>query len=196
MSEPKDYWIKKAEELKKLKHFEQAVECMTKASELEEHEKKSDHWYHRGASLNEIGKYAEAVNCFEKELEVNPPKFDTFLQKGISLYYLKQSLEALECLKKAWELNYANYLKTKEQLDSLKLHKKFEIALDYATDLQTGTSLPEKFWQYKGLILTDLKKFDEAIKCYDEALTIKKNDPSILDDKTNCEILREKEVKN
>ncbi len=35
--------------------------------------------------LNNLGKYQEAIDCFEKSLEINPNKANAWYNKGFSL---------------------------------------------------------------------------------------------------------------
>jgi len=191
--EPEEFWLKKAEEFKKLKKVDEALECLEKVKEIDDAKNKPYFWYKKGIAYSEMEEFDKALQCFDKDLEVNKLNFETLYQKGIALYVLKKNLDAIECFNKAWELKYSNYLKTKEQIHTLKDHKEFEKALTYTTKLGQMKSLPYQFWHYKALALTDLGKHQDAIKCYDEALSIKPDEPLVLFDKARCELLRGKE---
>jgi len=191
--EPKEFWLKKAEEFKKLKKVDEALECLEKVREIDDAKNKPYFWYKKGIAYSEMEEFDKALRCFDKDLEINKLNFETLYQKGIVLYLLKKNLDAIECFNKAWELKYSNYLKTKEQIHTLKEHKEFEKALMHSTKLDQMKSLPYQFWHYKALALTDLGKHQDAIKCYDEALSIKPDEPLVLFDKARCELLRGKE---
>ena len=191
--EPKEFWLKKAEEFKKLKKVDEALECLEKVRVIEDAKNKSYFWYRKGLTYSEMEEFDKALQCFDKDLELNTLNFETLYQKGIVFYILKKNLDAIECFNKAWELKYSNYLKTKEQIQTLKEHKEFEKAIMHSTKLDQMKSLPYQFWHYKGLALTKLGKYQDAIECYDEALLIKQDEPLVLFDKAKCELLRGKE---
>jgi len=188
--DPEKFWLNKVGELKKLKKIDEALECMEKVRTIENSKNKPNFWFENGFACVESGHYKEAIECFNKHLEFNPPDFDTMFQKGIVEYLLKNSLEAIECFNKAWELKHAEHLQMNEQVSALKEHKEYEKALKYATKLNEPFSIPNEFWQYKGLALTEHGNYEKAIECFDEILSAYPNEPEILFDKSKCELLR------
>lgn len=190
--EPTKFWLRKAEESKKANKIDEALEYLDKARKLEYAKNTVNFWYSLGTAYSEIKQFEKAMECFDKELELNTPNFETLYQKGIVLYILKKDIDAIECFNKAWEIKYSEYLKSKEQILILKKHKEFEKAIKHSTKLDQMKSFPYKFWHYKGLALANLAKYQEAIECYDEALSIKPDDPHVLSDKNKCKLLQEK----
>jgi len=49
-----------------------------------------------------IGRYKEAIKCYDKVLEIDSSYIDAWYDKGISLYNIGRHKEAIEC-KKNWE---------------------------------------------------------------------------------------------
>jgi tetratricopeptide (TPR) repeat protein len=51
-----------------------------------------------------LGREEEAIDCYDKTLELNPRKADAWHPKGISLGSLGRFAEAIHCFDKALEL--------------------------------------------------------------------------------------------
>jgi tetratricopeptide (TPR) repeat protein len=193
--EPRKFWLKKIAELKKNKNFEECLKYSNKIKELDDARNKPEFWYEKGLAYYDIGEFENALQCFDKDLENNGQNFDSLFQKGIVFYYLENHSEANEWLNKAWELKYSDYLKTKEQIQSLKEHKEYEKSVLHSKKLYQIDSPPIQFWYYKAMILEELGKYQEAGNCCDEALLIKPYDPIILFEKAKCELLQGKKEK-
>lgn len=191
--EPKKVWLEKIEEFKKNKNFEECLKYASKIKDLDDARNKPEFWYKKGVAHIEIQDFKNALLCFDKDLELNKPNFETLYKKGIVYYFLKKNSDAVEWFNKAWELKYSQYLKTKEQIQLLKDHKEFEKTVMHAKKLNQIGAFPSQFWHYRGLSLTELEKYQEAMKCYDEALLIRPNEPLILFDKARCKFLQGKE---
>ena len=187
--DPKEFWLKKAEELKKLKKIEKALECLEQVKLIDESKNKPNFWYTQGLSYFQMEEYPNALQCYDHDLKLNKPSFETLYQKGILLYIMKKDTESIECFNKAWEIKYSSFLKTNEQINSLKKHKEFEKAIEHATNLDKMQELPSEFWHYKGLAFMELEKFSDAIECFDEGLKIE-NDALIFFDKAKCLLLQ------
>lgn len=188
--EPREFWLKKIEEFKKKRDFEECLKYQNKIKELDDASNKPEFWYVKGLAYCEIQEFDKALQCFDKDLDLNEPNFDTMYQKGIVYYFLKKNLEAVEWFNKAWELKYSDYLKTKEQIQLLKEHKEFEKTIKHSKKLKGMDPPPYRFWHFQALALTELGKYQEAAKCYDQALSNNKDDILVLYDKARCEFLQ------
>jgi len=62
-------------------------------------------WYDKGNALAGIGKYQEAIESYNKGLEINPNYAFAWTNKGNALYYLGKYQEAIQCFDKAIELD-------------------------------------------------------------------------------------------
>ena len=180
--EPEDIWIEKAEDLKKSKKFEESIKLLDRARGFKEEKRGADYWFQRGIALTEVRKYEEALECFDKDIELNKPTFCSLYEKAVVLYTIKEYQESVECFNKAWEIKHADFLKLSDQAHTLKNHKKFEKSVLYADKAKNVDPIPPQFWHYKGLALHEMKKYDEAIDAYNEALTLKPNDAEVLYD--------------
>lgn len=62
-------------------------------------------WYDRGCSLMNQEKYKEAIECFDKAIELNPDDSDAWFNKGYSYYELDEPDKELMCYEKVLEIN-------------------------------------------------------------------------------------------
>jgi len=187
--EPQEFWQKKIEDFKRKKDFEACLEYSNKIKELEDARNKPEFWNKKALAYFEIQEFKKALDYFDKDLEINGQSFDTLYQKAIVFYFLKNNSEANEWFNRAWQIKYSNYLKTKEQIQTLKEHKEFEKSVIHSKKLKQVEDPPFQFWYYQALVLTELGKYQEAIKSYNEAWARKQDDPLVLFNKAKCEFL-------
>ena len=62
----------------------------------------------RGLSLNNIGKYLEAIELYNKALSINPSLGIAYSNKGLSLYNMNRYYEAISCLSTSLNINKNN----------------------------------------------------------------------------------------
>ena len=67
--------------------------------------KNANAWYNKGNALRELGRYEEALRCFDKALEIDPKHVLAWNNKGIALHNLGRYEEALRCFDKALEID-------------------------------------------------------------------------------------------
>ena len=98
----------------------------------------------QGSSLAKLGRYEEAIKCFEKAIELKPDFAEAYYNKGASLGMLKRLDEALKCFEKAIELkpdfaraHYSKGISLKTQGKHKKAEECFEQAKKSA---KTNTS--------------------------------------------------------
>ena len=60
-------------------------------------------WMYKGFSLGEMGKHKEAIECFDKAIEIDEKRTHAWLSKGIVLRTLEKHEDAILCLDKAIE---------------------------------------------------------------------------------------------
>lgn len=130
---------------------------------------RADAWFNMGEALRNLRRYKEAINCFDKALEINPK--DKFIcravwpSKGGTLLDLGRYEEAVIC--------YDNALKH---------------------DSKSPVSVFR--WNNKGVALNRLGRYAEAIRCFDEALNINPEDEAAKSNKKIAEEkLRQEKVK-
>ncbi len=141
---------------------------------IEEPMEKLEVWElaNKGASLGELGRYHEALACFDKVIEINPRSAEAWDSKGIALYELGRHQEALTCFDKALEINprlaEAWYNKGKG-LNISGRHQEALTCFDKA--LEINPRLAEA-WGNKGNALDKLARHQEALACLDKVREI------------------------
>tara|TARA_B100000586_G_C19801355_1_gene298256 strand:- start:38 stop:490 length:453 start_codon:yes stop_codon:yes gene_type:complete len=58
-------------------------------------------WINKGKALYELGRPEEAIECFDKAIELDPKKASAWYNKGTALTNLGRPEEAIECFDKA-----------------------------------------------------------------------------------------------
>ncbi|AEF95692.1 tetratricopeptide repeat protein [Methanotorris igneus] len=66
---------------------------------------KAVEWYNKGWDLQDSGKYLEAIECYDKALEIEPDFVEAWNNKGLALYELGRYSEAIKCYDKALEID-------------------------------------------------------------------------------------------
>ena len=66
------------------------------------------HYQERGIALGNLGRYEEALEAFNKALEINPEDESDLLWKGFVLLSLNKHEETVEAFSKALEINPKN----------------------------------------------------------------------------------------
>jgi tetratricopeptide (TPR) repeat protein len=127
----------------------------------------------KGLALINLSKYDEAIQAWDKALEIYPTCLVALNNKGFTLSLYKGEYEkAIENFDKALEINpqYGEALVYKGfALGNLGKYDEAIRAYDEA--LEINPQLIEA-WTGKGLVFNSLHRYNEAIKAYDEALKI------------------------
>ncbi|MFX1273738.1 MAG: tetratricopeptide repeat protein [Promethearchaeota archaeon] len=146
--------LEKANEYKKNGDYENAITYYSMF--LSFHPDNCEAWENKGFVLSLLGKYKEAINCFDKALELNPqvPEL-VLLNKGNSLINLKKYKEAILCFNSALDkdpnISHAWYSKTIAYIN-LKMpdraliccEKALEIEPDHAEALKLKEEISKK----------------------------------------------------
>jgi tetratricopeptide (TPR) repeat protein len=160
------------------------------------------HYTKEGAKLHSLGKYKEAIDCFDKALEKKPDDFVTLFYKGLAFYNLSKYDKALEWFDKAIMIkpDYAEaYYRKGQALVNLGKDQKAKRASPlrlYADRSFELSRIEEAIECYnkaldihpnyfealkdKGLALDRLGRYEEAIECYDRALKVIPNNELVL----------------
>ena len=126
----------------------------------------------KGASLENLGKYQEAIACYNRVLEINPRDAGAWSNKGNALNKLGKLQEAVDCYDRALEINPRYAVTWSNKGVALYNLGKIQEAVDcYDRALEINPRF-EKAWNNKGNALGDLGKYQEAVDCYDRALEI------------------------
>ncbi len=124
-------------------------------------------WNKEGLSLLEKGKYEEALNCFNKALELDPGVPQLLNNKGYALYNMGKSG------------NNTYYVERSLEVYNQAISKKG----DY-----------DKAYYNKGLSLMYLKKYGDAKKCFNKVLEINPSDSDAKDRIKECDVAMKSDV--
>ena len=65
-------------------------------------------WRNKGGALYFLGKYDEAIKCYDKAIEIDPNDADVWNNKGLALNSLGNNDEAKKCYDRSRELGYGS----------------------------------------------------------------------------------------
>ena len=65
--------------------------------------KVAEEWHKNGLTLSDMGRYEEAIECYDRAIKLDPEDDSTWNNKGIALDSLGHHSEAIECYDKAVE---------------------------------------------------------------------------------------------
>ncbi len=119
-----------------------------------------------------MGKYEEAIKCYDKVPETNPQYALAWNNKGAALSNLGKHDKAISCYEKAIEIDPQSALAWSNKGISLFNLGKYDEAI---TCYEKASEIDPQFawtWHDKGLALNYLGKYEEAISCYEKAITI------------------------
>ena len=162
--------------------------------EVEREEKSDNFWYKKAVRYWEFEDYEEAINCLDKDLSVHKKSYETYFLKGLILIQLENAAEAIECFNKASEERNQQYLQNSKKVDHMKKVRKFEKALPYIDLSVNEKQLDSEFWHNKGIAFFKLKKYEDAIDCFNKAQQ-EKEISKILYDQAKCELFLGNEEK-
>jgi tetratricopeptide (TPR) repeat protein len=129
-------------------------------------------WGNKGFSLTTLGKYQEAIACYDRVLEIDPRYALAWYNKGGALKNLGKYQEAINCYDKAIEIEPRDagaWLNKGTVLDKFDRYREAITCYDRALEINPRYALA---WHNKGGALSNLGKHQEVIACYDKAIEI------------------------
>ncbi|MEZ2252014.1 tetratricopeptide repeat protein [Microcoleus sp.] len=170
--EAKD-WSEKGRCLNRLERYDEALECLDKAIELDANYQQA--WANRGNVLDNLKRYDEALASFDRAIELDANDKCAWALRGDVLDNLKRYDEALVSYDRAIELD-ANYqwawALRGDVLDNLKRYDEALASYDRAIELDANDPWD---WRRRGNVLNSLERYDEALASYDRALELDAN---------------------
>jgi len=162
-----EYWSNKGAALFKLSRYDEALQCLDKATQLKPDN--AEYWNNKGLAFFNLSRYDEALQCLDKATQLEPNNAEYWNKKGDVLFKLFNYKEALQCLDKATQLEPNNAEYWNKKGSALRNFYSYEEALqcfDKATQLEPNNAM---YWEFKGRILLFLNRLDEAKKCKQKA---------------------------
>jgi tetratricopeptide (TPR) repeat protein len=132
-------------------------------------------WYSRGGRLHGMGRYEEAIVCYDKALRLHPRFASAWAGKGLASNSLGRYLDAIGCYDEALRLDPRSSAVWYNKGNTLCAVSRFEGALNAFNEALIIDPGDARSWHNKGVCLASLGRHDEAIPCYDKALEL---DPS------------------
>ena len=126
-------------------------------------------WRNKGSTMYFLGKYDEAIKCYDKAIEIDPDNPVVWNNKGLALNSLGKYDEAVKCYDKAIEIDPddADAWNNKGlALNSLGKYDEAVKCYDKAIEIDPDDA---DAWNNKGLALNSLGYDNEAKKCYDRS---------------------------
>jgi tetratricopeptide (TPR) repeat protein len=151
------------------KFWKEAIDSFRLALQIQPHFK----IYSRLAKVwVEVGKIPEAINCYQKAIELQPNEVELHSQLGNLLYEHQDWEAAQQAYQKALELN-AMLPEVQGNLGNLYAQQKnFERALEcYQEAIQIDPELAGVYQNW-GKLYLELNRMSEAIECYRQAIKI------------------------
>ena len=104
-----------------IKHIEKVTSFMYELKEKISHVEKDAHaWDNEGKALFVQKKYDEAIQCFNKAIELNPSYELAWNNKGTALYMLKRYKEAIKCFDEVLKINPNNETAKKNRESNMR----------------------------------------------------------------------------
>jgi len=126
----------------------------------------------RGISLASLGRYQEAIACYDSAINEAPHDSDVWLNKGVSLSKLGKRKEAIDCYDYALKINPKNSLALTNKGYSLFKLDKYQAALQCFNEAVETEPQYSQAWNNMGALYLKLNRFQAAIDCFDKALAI------------------------
>lgn len=173
--------------------FESAISISQNDSSLENNRRlRTLLWNNKGVALAHQDKYNEAVQAYDRALEILPQYADARNNKGIALLLENKCDEAVQAYDGAIEIDPQFSQAWNNKGFALYLQGNYEEALqayDQAVDIDPQFA---KAWNNKGFALADQDRCDEAVQAYDRAIQINPQYADAWNNKGNALLLQGK----
>lgn len=159
----------KAISLKNLGLYDEAIECLNKA--LEMNPQLAAAWDTKGNVLKRLRHYNEALDCFDKAIRINPQDKSVWINKGALLHdYLGKPNEAIYCFDKALEIDSKDTTALGNKGIALSNIGKYDDAIYYFDRALEIFPQDATVWNNKGCCFKDTGRYNAAIECFEKAL--------------------------
>ena len=132
-------------------------------------------WNNKGSSLDNLGRRAESIACYDSAIRLDPTLASAWFNKGVALFATGNVTDALLCYEEALKLNPNSEGAWSNKGIALKgLGKIQEAVKCYDRALSIHPRYPNA-WLNKGVALRVLGKNQEALACYERAVRLDPN---------------------
>ena len=147
----------------------------------DEAQKTSDSWYHRGRSLESVGRYEDAMAAFEHGLELSPRNPRLTNGKARALLNLGRKMECILCCEQVLFDDPKNFQALCEKGRAYEQLQEKEKAL--ACFEECVRLYPRSFtaWHNRSFTLNSLGRFDEALAGSERAVALQPRAPRAWD---------------
>jgi len=158
-------------------HERQVVSALQRAEEkLSKGERSSEadriNWHEKGNKEHEVGRYKEAIACFDRALAINPNVAPVWRDKGAALSRSGAAAEASASYTKSLELNPFDAITWFDKGTTLKRMGRTSEAVEcFDRSIAIDRTDPD-VWVNRGLALESLGRVKDALECYDTALKL------------------------
>ena len=127
-------------------------------------------WPKHGTELYKLGRYDEAVACFDKVLELHPGAIEAWWWKGAALFALDRFEESMVCFDRVIEMDPHDFTAWSRQafnLESLGRPNDSLHCYHRALELSPDNG---QIWYGQGRVLYRLGRLDDAMRSYDNGI--------------------------
>ncbi len=129
-------------------------------------------YYIKGFFLNKLHRNINAIECFDRSIELNPEDSNSWNGKGNSLYELEKYQDTIACYEKAIELDPKDPNPWNGKGNSLYRLEKYQDAIAcYEKSIELDPKDPNP-WNGKGHSLNSLERYQDALECFDKAIEL------------------------
>ncbi len=137
---------------------------------------KFESFFHLGLNAAKNKKFTEAVNYFEKSIELNPESVESLINLAASYSEIGKNFEAEQSLMLALEKRPNNEDILINLAKVLQFQKKYQRVAECFYSLTSIYPLSKKTWQNFGEFLKVVGKYEQSIKCFKKVISIDDSD--------------------
>ncbi|XRO76969.1 tetratricopeptide repeat protein [Methanocaldococcus sp. 10A] len=155
---------------------------------INKEEKSKENWVKKGNLLRIIDFTKEAIDCYNKALDIDNKYVDAWIEKGrVLLSGFKNYDEALKCFETALSIEPNNKMALIGKALSLAMKNKYDEAITYIKEaFKDEFNNEDEFWNVLGELLQEFDKDEDALKCFERALKINPNNIPAIINKINA----------
>jgi len=135
----------------------------------------ADAWCSRGGRMLGVGRFQDAVYCYDKALKLNPQVATAWASRGLACEALGRDQDAIACYDESLGLDPQNPAVWSSKGNCLCASGELDEALRCFNEALVLDRGDAKAWHNKGICLAGLGRLGDAMSCCDRALEI---DPS------------------